>query len=112
MSLASCEIRPRQRFPLADDDAAFAVEVRDDMVYLDPRPIESDPRAHWMKKLEEGLQQNLPLVLAKSVIGLDDPRASRRHPQDGSTIRHHEPRCWLERRSHDPDDDGEHPAPT
>src|SRR6266487_187544 len=62
--------------PFADDDAAFAVEVRDDMVYLDPRPIESDRRAHWMKKLEEGLQQNLPLVLAKSVIGLDDPRAS------------------------------------
>jgi nitrite reductase/ring-hydroxylating ferredoxin subunit len=39
--------------PFADDDAAFAVEVRDDMVYLDPRPIESDRRAHWMKKLEE-----------------------------------------------------------
>jgi nitrite reductase/ring-hydroxylating ferredoxin subunit len=62
--------------PFADDDAAFAVEVRDGMVYLDPRPIESDRRAHWMKKVEEGLQQNLPLVLAKSVIGLDDPRAS------------------------------------
>ena len=58
--------------PFADDATAFAVEVRDGMVYVDPQPLESDRRSHWMQKLEEGLEQNLSLVLAKSVIGLDE----------------------------------------
>jgi nitrite reductase/ring-hydroxylating ferredoxin subunit len=58
--------------PFADDAPAFAVEVRDGVVYVDPRPIESDRHAHWTQKLQEGLEQNLSLVLAKSVIGLDE----------------------------------------
>ncbi|PYR48310.1 MAG: hypothetical protein DMF89_16255 [Acidobacteria bacterium] len=56
--------------PFADDTPSFAVEVRDGMVYVDPRPREPDRRIHWTRKLQEGLQQDLPLVLAKSVIGL------------------------------------------
>src|SRR3990172_9550959 len=37
--------------PFADDVPAFAVEVRDGVVYLDPQPLETDRRRHWMQKL-------------------------------------------------------------
>jgi hypothetical protein len=58
--------------PFADDVPAFATEVRDGAVFVDPRPITSDRRQHWTQKLTEGLEQNIRLVLAKSVIGLDE----------------------------------------
>ena len=58
--------------PFADDVATFRVEVRDGDVWLDPTPVESDRREHWLRKLDEGLEQNLRLVLAKSVIGLHE----------------------------------------
>jgi nitrite reductase/ring-hydroxylating ferredoxin subunit len=58
--------------PFADDAAAFRIEVRDGVVYVDPHPIEKDRRRHWTGKLSEGLEQNIRLVLAKSVIGLDE----------------------------------------
>ncbi len=56
--------------PFADDVASFRVDVRGDEVWLDPRPIEEDRRTHWLAKLEEGLEQNIRLVLAKAVVGL------------------------------------------
>ena len=62
--------------PFADDAPAFAAEIREGIVYVDPHPIQRDARVHWAKKLEEGLEQNLTLVLAKSVIGLDELGAS------------------------------------
>jgi nitrite reductase/ring-hydroxylating ferredoxin subunit len=58
--------------PFADDVPAFPVEVRNGDVYLDPHPIDRDQRAHWTRKLNEGLEQNIRLVLAKSVIGLEE----------------------------------------
>ncbi len=58
--------------PFADDVAAFRVEVRDGVVWLDPTPIEEDRKTHWTRKLDEGLEQNIRLVLAKSVIGLTE----------------------------------------
>jgi nitrite reductase/ring-hydroxylating ferredoxin subunit len=58
--------------PFADDVAAFRTVVRDGEVWLDPTPLEPDRRAHWIQKLDEGLEQNLRLVLAKSVLGLND----------------------------------------
>ena len=58
--------------PFADDVTSFHVEVRDGEVWLDPRPIEEDRRAHWTHKLAEGLEQDISLVLAKSVIGLSE----------------------------------------
>ncbi|MCH7812012.1 MAG: Rieske (2Fe-2S) protein, partial [Chloroflexi bacterium] len=58
--------------PFADDVTSFHVEVRDGDVWLDPRPIEADRRAHWLGKLDEGLEQDISLVLAKSVIGLSE----------------------------------------
>ncbi len=58
--------------PFADDVTSFRVDVRDGAVWLDPTPIEEDRRAHWTRKLTEGLEQQIRLVLAKSVIGLSE----------------------------------------
>ena len=58
--------------PFADDVASFRTEVRDGEVYVDPRPIEEERLPHWMRKLDEGLEQNLRLVIAKAVVGLSD----------------------------------------
>ena len=57
--------------PFADDVTAFYAEVRDGRVWLDPTPIEEERLTHWLRKLEEGLKQNIRLVMAKSVIGLN-----------------------------------------
>ncbi len=54
----------------ADDVAAFGSEIRDGEVWIDPQPQEEEAVAHWTRKLQEGLEQNLRLVIAKSVIGL------------------------------------------
>ncbi len=56
--------------PFADDVASFRAEVRDGAVWLDPEPMEEERIAHWTRKLREGLEQNLRLVIAKSVLGL------------------------------------------
>ena len=56
--------------PFADDVTPFRTQVRDGVVWLDPVPIEEDQRGRWGRKLSEGLEQNIRLVLAKSVIGL------------------------------------------
>ncbi|MDE2669229.1 MAG: Rieske (2Fe-2S) protein [Chloroflexota bacterium] len=58
--------------PFADDVPAFRIETRDGDVFVDPSPIESDRRSHWETKLREGLEGQLSLVLAKSVIGLNE----------------------------------------
>ena len=58
--------------PFADDVTSFRVEVRDGEVWLDPQPIEEDRLVHWTRKLNEGLEQDIRLVLAKSVIGLSE----------------------------------------
>lgn len=62
--------------PFADDVPAFATEVRDGSVFIDPRPLERDRASHWLRKLSEGLEQNIRLVLAKAVIGLDEAGAT------------------------------------
>src|SRR5207248_1339913 len=58
--------------PFADDVTAFRVEERDGDIWLDPRSLEGDHMAHWLRKLDEGLEQQTNLVLAKSVLGLDE----------------------------------------
>lgn len=57
--------------PFADDVTSFHVEIRDGEVYLDPSPVEEDRKTHWLRKIDEGLEQNIRLVMAKSVIGLE-----------------------------------------
>ena len=58
--------------PFADDAAPFPVEVREGVVWLDPSPIHEVSPVHWLSKLNEGLEQNISLVLAKSVVALDE----------------------------------------
>ena len=59
--------------PFADDVQTYPVEVRDGDVYVDPNPTRDQPPAeHWRERLEYGLRENISLVVAKSVIGLDD----------------------------------------
>ncbi len=56
--------------PFADDVTSFNAATEDGRIWLDPTPIEEDRREHWLRKVAEGLEQNIPLVLAKAVIGL------------------------------------------
>ncbi|MFC7235842.1 Rieske (2Fe-2S) protein [Halosegnis marinus] len=59
--------------PWADDVQTFPTEVRDGEVYLDPDPPRDVSEAvHWRNRLADGLNENLSLVMAKAVIGLDD----------------------------------------
>ncbi|MEF8913546.1 Rieske (2Fe-2S) protein [Natronomonas sp.] len=59
--------------PWADDVQTFPVDIRDDQVYLDPDPEPTvPPSTRWRNRLADGLQENLSLVQAKSVIGLDE----------------------------------------
>src|SRR6059058_4538528 len=56
--------------PFADDVRAFPTSVRDGAVYVDVGPERGDRAAHWRQRLEQGLEDDLPLVLAKSVLAL------------------------------------------
>ena len=62
--------------PWADDVRVFPVEIRDGDVWLNLSPPH-DPRAHQRKRVRDGVERNIPLVIAKSVIHLldggDDP---------------------------------------
>lgn len=59
--------------PFADDVATYPVEVRDGDVYVDPSPASDEaPADHWRARLEHGLREDLGLIVAKAIIGLDD----------------------------------------
>jgi nitrite reductase/ring-hydroxylating ferredoxin subunit len=64
--------------PFADDVRAFPTVVQDGQVLVDVSPEGGDRAAHWRKRLEEGLEDDLPLVLAKATLALlqggADPR--------------------------------------
>ncbi|MDZ4277898.1 MAG: Rieske (2Fe-2S) protein, partial [Dehalococcoidia bacterium] len=70
--------------PFADDVTSFRVDLRDGDVWLDPRPIEEERRSHWTRKLNEGLEQDIRLVLAKSVIGLSELDATKHVLRDAA----------------------------
>src|SRR5712691_982705 len=55
----------------ADDLRVFPVELRDGEVWVDLAQL-GDLLAHRRARLHDGLERNLPLVIAKSVIGLVD----------------------------------------
>src|SRR5262245_38710226 len=63
----------------ADDLRVFPVEVRDGDVWVDLAPL-GDPLAHRRARLQDGLERELPLVIAKSVIGLVDGGADPVEP--------------------------------
>jgi nitrite reductase/ring-hydroxylating ferredoxin subunit len=59
----------------ADDLRRFPVELRGDDVLVDVSPLE-DPVAHQRERLRDGLERNIPLVLAKATIALVEAEAS------------------------------------
>jgi nitrite reductase/ring-hydroxylating ferredoxin subunit len=59
--------------PFADDLPTFPVRVEDGRILIEPTPVGREaPAVHWFPKLVLGLEQNLPLVLAKSVVALEE----------------------------------------
>jgi nitrite reductase/ring-hydroxylating ferredoxin subunit len=53
----------------ADDVRVYPVAIRGDEVWVDLTP-QGDPLAHERVRLRDGLERNIPLVMAKSVIRL------------------------------------------
>ena len=66
--------------PFADDVRSFPVTVSDGEVWVDPAPPEADPVRRWSHRLEDGLEHNIRLVIAKSVLGLNSSNADYRVP--------------------------------
>ncbi len=59
----------------ADDVPRYDVIVREGEVYVDPGARHADPRGHYHRRLREGLEQDIDLIQAKSIIGLFDAGA-------------------------------------
>lgn len=57
--------------PFADDVPSFPVEVREGEVHV-LEPAAEDRVAHHFRRLDEGLEQGITLVIAKAVLGLLD----------------------------------------
>jgi nitrite reductase/ring-hydroxylating ferredoxin subunit len=55
--------------PFADDVRSYPVRVEDDAVYIDISG-RGDAVAYWKRRLNEGLEQQLSLVIAKAVLAL------------------------------------------
>ena len=66
--------------PFADDVRSFPVSVEDGVVWVDPNPPEPNPIERWSHRLEDGLEHNIRLVVAKSVLGLNSAAAGYRVP--------------------------------
>jgi nitrite reductase/ring-hydroxylating ferredoxin subunit len=58
--------------PFADDVKTYPTEVRDGVVYVDITPRVEDWETRWKGRLRDGLEQNLNLVIVKSVLALRD----------------------------------------
>ncbi len=66
--------------PFADDVRSFPVSVEDGSVWVNPSPPEPDPIERWSHRLGDGLEHNIRLVIAKSVLGLNSSEADYRVP--------------------------------
>ena len=66
--------------PFADDVRSFPVTVVDGQVWVDPQPAQRDETQHWSARLRDGMEHNIRLVTAKSVLGLHSDGADYRVP--------------------------------
>ncbi len=66
--------------PFADDVRAFPVTVTEGRVWVDPSPPEAEAVERWSRRLEDGMEHNIRLVIAKSVLGLNSSPAGYRTP--------------------------------
>jgi nitrite reductase/ring-hydroxylating ferredoxin subunit len=58
--------------PFADDVRTYDTVIEDGVVYVDPQPKAVDQEKRWKARLHDGLEQNLSLVMVKSVLGLQE----------------------------------------
>jgi nitrite reductase/ring-hydroxylating ferredoxin subunit len=63
----------------ADDLPAFPVQIRDGEVWVD-LATHTDPVTHQRQRLQDGLEQNIALVIGKSVIALLDQKIDPTDP--------------------------------
>ena len=56
--------------PWADDTPRFEVEVRDGVVFVAAQPVQTNPHAIYLRRLREGMEQDISLIQAKCLIGL------------------------------------------
>ncbi len=54
----------------ADDVPTCATEIRDGEVWIENTCHYADELGHWRRRMEEGMSQNIPLIISKAVIGL------------------------------------------
>ena len=66
--------------PFADDVRAFPVTVSEGRIWIDPSLPDVDPVERWSRRLEDGMEHNIRLVIAKSVLGLESSSADYRIP--------------------------------
>ena len=66
--------------PFADDVRSFPVTIVDGQVWVDPQPARRDESQHWSARLRDGMEHNIRLVTAKSVLGLHAAGAGYRTP--------------------------------
>ena len=66
--------------PFADDVRSFPVSVADGNVWIDPEPAPRDDAAHWRRRLGDGMEHNIRLVIAKAVLGLQAAKGDYREP--------------------------------
>ena len=59
--------------PWADDVRTFGVQLRDGQVWVNIAPPSNDALTNAQQRLSEGLEQNIALVIAKSVLALLTP---------------------------------------
>ena len=57
--------------PFADDVRTFPCIVVDGEVWVDPYPPPRDENRHWQRRLNDGMEHNIRLVIAKAVLGLE-----------------------------------------
>ncbi len=56
--------------PFADDVKTYPTQVRDGVVYVDITPRVEDRQTRWKGRLRDGMEQDLNLVIVKSVLAL------------------------------------------
>ena len=66
--------------PFADDVRTFPVFVEDGQVWVDPYPPPRDEGLHWRSRLNDGMEHNIRLVIAKAVLGLEAAGSDYREP--------------------------------
>lgn len=62
--------------PWADDVRTYDIVIEDGIVYVDPEPQPIDQVSRWKERLHDGLEQNLSLLMAKAVTGLQEAGVS------------------------------------